>query len=72
MSKFSVLKGKLAKEKGVTNPGGLAAFIGRKKLGKKKFQQKAAKGRKRKKLITTGPNGRPVASKRMKKLMGLK
>jgi hypothetical protein len=34
--------------KGVRNPKGLAASIGRKKLGKKKFQAKAAAGRRRK------------------------
>lgn len=33
------------KAKGVENPGGLAAWIGRKKLGKKKFQKLSAKGR---------------------------
>ncbi len=33
--------------KGVKNPEALAAWIGRKKYGKKKFQQMAAAGRKR-------------------------
>jgi hypothetical protein len=41
---FDKLKGKLAK-KGVRSPGGLAASIGRKKYGKKKFQKAAAKGK---------------------------
>ena len=41
---FSKLAAKL-KRKGVRNPKGLAAAIGRKKLGKKKFQARAAKGR---------------------------
>jgi hypothetical protein len=41
---FDKLKGKLAGEKGVTNPGGLAAAIGRKKYGKKAFQSHAARG----------------------------
>lgn len=44
--RFKKLKGELSKEKGVYNPGGLAAAIGRKKYGKKKFQGLAAKGRK--------------------------
>jgi len=44
--RFQKLKKELSKE-GVKNPGALAASIGRKKYGKKKFQQMAAKGRKR-------------------------
>jgi hypothetical protein len=44
---FSKLKDKLASE-GSSNPSGLAAYIGRKKLGKGKFQALAAAGRKRK------------------------
>ena len=44
--RFQKLKKELSKE-GVNNPGALAASIGRKKYGKKKFQQMAAKGRKR-------------------------
>ncbi len=43
--RFAALKQKLAAQ-GKRNPGGLAAWIGRKSLGKKKFQQLAAKGRK--------------------------
>jgi hypothetical protein len=35
--RFAALKGKLAHQKGVTNPGALAASIGRKKYGAKKF-----------------------------------
>lgn len=42
--RFAALKGKLA-SKGATNPGALAAWIGRKKYGKKKFQGLAAKGK---------------------------
>lgn len=34
------------KEKGAKDPRALAAYIGRKKYGKEKFQQLAAKGRK--------------------------
>jgi hypothetical protein len=42
---FDKLKAKLARKPGVTNPGALSAFIGRKKYGKKKFQKAAAKGK---------------------------
>ena len=41
---FDKLKGKLAHKPGVTNPGALAASIGRKKYGKKAFQKHAARG----------------------------
>lgn len=41
---FNKLKGKLAHEKGIHNPGALAAYIGRKKYGKKSFQKHAAEG----------------------------
>jgi hypothetical protein len=44
---FDTLAARLAEQKGVTSPKGLAAYIGRKKLGKKKFQALAAKGRSR-------------------------
>lgn len=46
-ARFKSLKRKLSK-KGVRNPGAVAASIGRKKYGKKRFQSMAAKGRKRK------------------------
>ncbi len=42
---FNKLKAKLAK-KGIGNPAGLAAVIGRKKYGAKKFNKFAAKGKK--------------------------
>jgi hypothetical protein len=42
---FNALKAKLA-AKGATNPGALAAAIGRKKYGKAKFQKAAARGAK--------------------------
>jgi len=45
--RFAALKGKLAKRKGVTNPGALAASIGRAKYGAKRFAKLSAKGRKR-------------------------
>jgi len=44
--RFSNLEKKLSK-KGIKNPGALAASIGRKKLGAKKFNALASKGRKR-------------------------
>lgn len=44
--RFKKLKGQLAK-RGVKNPDALAAAIGRKKYGKKKFQQLAQKDEKR-------------------------
>lgn len=45
-SRFAALEKKLGARKGVSNPGALAAFIGREKYGKAKFQKMAAKGRK--------------------------
>lgn len=45
---FKKLKGQLAHQSGVKDPGALAASIGRKKYGKKKFQAAAAKGKKMK------------------------
>jgi len=45
-ARFAALKKKLAKRSGVTNPGALAAAIGRKKYGKKKFAALGTKGRK--------------------------
>lgn len=45
--RFAKLKGKLGKQKGVYDPAGLAAFIGRNKLGAKKMAKYSAQGRKR-------------------------
>jgi len=45
--RFAKLKKKLSRRKGVSNPGALAASIGRKKYGKKKMAKWAAKGRKK-------------------------
>ena len=45
MTAFDRLAAKLDKRKGVYDPKGLAAYIGRRKLGKAKFQAKAAAGR---------------------------
>lgn len=43
--RFAALKSKLSKQPGVTDPAALAASIGRKKLGKSRFQKLAAAGR---------------------------
>lgn len=43
--RFSALEQKLAGEPGIRNPGALAAAIGRKRYGKKRFQKLAARGR---------------------------
>ena len=43
-TRFKQLTNKLSRQ-GVKNPKALAAFIGRKKYGKKRFQQLAAKGK---------------------------
>lgn len=45
-ARFKSLKNKLAK-KGATNPGGLAAYIGRKKYGAKRFAKLSTKGKKK-------------------------
>lgn len=44
--RFKALKKKLA-AKGASDPGALAAYIGRKSLGKKRFQKLASAGKKR-------------------------
>lgn len=44
--RFAALKAKIGKEPGVTNPGAIAASIGRAKYGAKKMASMAAKGRK--------------------------
>ncbi len=43
--RFAALKSKLGKQ-GASNPGALAAYIGRKKYGTKKFASLSAKGKK--------------------------
>jgi len=45
-ARFKSLKKKLAK-KGAKSPGALAAWIGRKKYGAKRFSKLSAKGRKK-------------------------
>lgn len=47
MSRFKKLEEKLAGE-GKKSPAGLAAFIGRKKYGPKRFEKMAEAGRKKK------------------------
>lgn len=44
-ARFAALKSELA-AKGAQDPGALAAYIGRKKYGKKRFAKLSAKGRK--------------------------
>ena len=46
-ARFKRLKKKLAKRKGVKNPGALAAFIGRKKFGAGRMAKMAKAGKKR-------------------------
>lgn len=43
--RFAQLSSKLG-QKGASNPDALAAYIGRRKLGKAKFQKLSAKGKK--------------------------
>jgi hypothetical protein len=45
-ARFKALEGKLAK-KGISDPGALAASIGRKKYGSKKMAKLSAKGKKK-------------------------
>lgn len=45
--RFAALKKKLEARGGVTNPGAVAASIGRAKYGKARFQKMASRGRKR-------------------------
>lgn len=57
---FKALKNKLARRRGknkVSSPSGLAAYIGRKKLGKAKFQKLAAQGRRRAAAKRRGKRG---------------
>lgn len=44
--RFAALKAAIAKRGGVRDPGAVAAAIGRKKYGKKRFQRMATAGRK--------------------------
>lgn len=46
-ARFAALKKKLAGRPGVTDPGALAASIGRKKYGNKRMAKMAAAGRRR-------------------------
>lgn len=44
-ARFRQLEGELGKRKGIKDEGALAAWIGRKKYGKVRFQKMAARGR---------------------------
>lgn len=46
--RFDILEKKLEGRKGVYDPAGLAAYIGRKKYGKKKMSQLSRRGMQRK------------------------
>ena len=46
-ARFAELKNRLSHKEGITNPGAVAASIGRKKYGAEKFQKLAARGRKK-------------------------
>lgn len=43
--RFAALKHKLSERPGVTNPGALAAYIGRKKYGNDRFQELSEHGK---------------------------
>lgn len=45
--RFKKLEGKLSHEKGVKDPGALAAMLGRRKFGAKRMGEMAAKGKER-------------------------
>jgi hypothetical protein len=45
-TRFEKLKEKLSHQEGITDPGALAAAIGRKKLGNQKMNELAQKGKK--------------------------
>lgn len=49
---FDKLKAKIAAKGGVSNPGAVAAAIGRKKYGKKKFQAAATSGTSMRRMAT--------------------
>ncbi len=55
--RFAALKAELASRPGVTNPGALAAAIGRKKFSKNRFQAMSAKGRKRHRKVMSALKG---------------
>lgn len=50
-ARFAALKGELA-AKGAKSPGALAAWIGRKKYGKKRFASLSAQGREDKAFVS--------------------
>lgn len=44
-ARFAALESKLASRPGVQNPAALAAYIGRRKYGNRRFQQLSQRGR---------------------------
>lgn len=62
--RFATLKAKIAAKGGVRDPGAVAAAIGRKKYGKAKFQQLAARGH-MPKGATLSPKG-DIGARRIK------
>lgn len=64
---FKKLKKKLTGKKGVRDPGGLAAAIGKAKYGKEKFKKAAAKGKKMKGKKATFPGYKGIKFGKRKK-----
>lgn len=64
---FKKLKKKLKGKKGVRDPGGLAAAIGKAKYGKEKFKKAAVKGKKMKGKKATFPGYKGVKFGKKKK-----
>ena len=52
--RFAAMKAKLSGRKGVSDPGALAASIGRQKYGKREFQRMATAGRKASRVSRRG------------------
>jgi hypothetical protein len=61
-----VLQAQLAAKGGVRNPAGLAAAIGRRKYGDKRFGQLAAAGRRRAAAALADPDEPPPRPRRIK------
>jgi len=57
---FEKLKQQIGAKGGVRNPGAVAASIGRKKYGKKRFQRYAAKGKSMRGAKTAGAQARAL------------
>lgn len=54
VKKFKKGRRRKGKRKGIKSPRGLAAYIGRKKYGKRRFQKMAARGKRRRNPIKRG------------------